>query len=139
MKVRKFNKIKIFQTKNQKLWITTRVSSFIRNRKLDAKERKIALVCLSFRQLIWKVLQWKFPLNAYFLFLPLRGKTRSFTPEKGTRVSKLDDFLKREDARVLDASCLKRSFEDGWKDGGIRVDRTLFFFLAFDRLDRIVG
>lgn len=45
----------------------------------------------------------------------------------------------KEGGRASSRCIVKRSFEDGRKDGGIQVDRILFFFLAFDRLDRIVG
>lgn len=72
--------------------------------KPDAKEKKIALVACLFKlstTYLESSSNESFPLNAYFLFLSpsredafLRFRGRNI----GTRVSKLDGFLKREDA-----------------------------------------
>lgn len=70
----------------------------------DAKEKKIALVACLFKlstTYLESSSNESFPLNAYFFFLSpsredafLRFRGRNI----GTRVSKLDGFLKREDA-----------------------------------------
>lgn len=121
MKIRKFW-IKNFKPRTTRLWIATRVSWLSGIKNWMQRRRKLR-VYLSFRQLIWKVLAMKVSLECLFSFSPLFAFLRFRERNIGTRVSKLDGFLKREGARCI---VFKRGVEDGWKEEFRRIGCSLF-------------
>lgn len=121
MKIRKFW-IKNFKPRTTRLWIATRVSWLSGIKNWMQRRRKLR-VYLSFRQLIWKVLPMKVSLECLFSFSPLFAFLRFRERNIGTRVSKLDGFLKREGARCI---VFKRGVEDGWKEEFRRIGCSLF-------------
>lgn len=92
----------------------------IRNQKLDAKEKKIACLFKLSTTYLESSSNESFPL---FSFSPLFAFLRFRERNIGTRVSKLDGFLKREGARCI---VFKRGVEDGWKEEFRRIGCSLF-------------